>query len=416
MTQPTRGHRLETLLIAERFPPRISGRSSILRDLVANLPGERTVVSTPGHRAARSLDNALPASVQRAPTLFFGQGQVGKRIWRAHLEWGLRRRRPGLVVAFDVRPDGEIAREIREAHGIPYLLHLDAPRLHELRMRLAKGGDGSKGDRRVVEDAAGIVTSSHTCRLEAYRLGIPPHRLDVIPAGVDLERFHPGPPSPRLAERVKTEGGPVVLAVVGDSPSKDLETVLRAFAVAKGSIRGLTLVVVGLQEPRPWRKMLGELRVDRSVHFTGPVPDAQIPEWYRLADAFLMAHHEERESPIVQGVEVCFLEAMATGLPVLATRTPATEELVPPDDAGILVDPRAHAKLGKAMADLLGTPETARQMGERGRRRAEGTHDARVCGRLFRDLLEVTYYRRLRLGTLDPAPDAVPSVSARPAA
>jgi phosphatidylinositol alpha-1,6-mannosyltransferase len=415
LTERTRGHTLETLLVAERFPPRISGRSSILRELVAHLPGERTVVSTPGHRAARSLDRALPAEVRRAPTLFFGSTGIGERIWRAHLGWTLRRRRPGLLVAFDVRPDGVIAHEILKSHEIPYLLHLDAPRLAEVRHRIREG-EGGKRLRRILTDAVGVVTSSRTCWLEAYRLGIPPHRLEVVPAGVDLERFHPGPKSGELAKRLGVEKGPVLLSVVGDSPSKDFETILRAFSAARGTKRGLKLVVVGLDEPRSWKKLLRNLRIDRAVRFVGPVPVSEMPEYYRLADAFLMAHREDPASRVVQGVEVCFLEALATGIPVLATRTPATEELVPADEVGILVEPEAHQRLGKATIDLLQNEELRRAMSERARQRAEATHDARECGRAFRELLEVVYFRRLRLGELEPAPGAVAAGSARPAA
>ncbi len=417
MTESTRGHALETLLISERFPPRISGRSSILRELVANLPGDRTVVSTPGHRSARALDRKLPAEIRRAPAFRVLPKSLNQQIWHRHLEWTLSRRPPGLVVAFDVHPDGGIAHDILKKSGTPYLLHLDAPRLFEVRMRLQTGGEGAKRLRRILDDAAGIVTSSRACWLEAYRLGIPPHHIEIIPAGVNLERFKPGERSNEFAKRIGLpERGPVLLSVVGDSRSKDLETVLRAFPVARGQIRGLSLVVAGLADPGPWRKLLSSQRIERAVHFAGSVTDDRMPDLYRLADAFLLAHREDRDSRAVQGVEVCFLEALASGLPILATNTPATEELAPSDEVGLLVEPGAHTKLGKATADLLKDQPACETMGQAAREKAVELHDARECGRAFREHLEVVYFRRLRLGELEPAPGALPAGSARPAA
>ncbi len=373
-------------------------------------------MSTPGHRDARRVDRAIPADVRRSPNFLFAGRRLGRRLWCAHLEWTLRRQRPGLIVAFDIRPDGEIAQGLRKKHDVPYVLHLDGPRLAEVRKRIAKGGESASRLQKILDGASSIITSSRACWLEAYRLGILPHRLEIIPPGVDLKRFHPGERSAALAERVGLRRGPALLTLAGGSAGRDLETVLRAFAVIGGQRRDSTLVVVGPEDSRPWKKLVRQLRIDRSVKFVGAIPDADMPEWYRMADALLMAHRAPGESVPAQGVEVSILEAMASGLPVFATRTPATEELVPTDDLGVLVDPGAHAKLGKAAAAILGDQEAVREMGEAARKHAETAHDAVRCGQTLRELLEAIYFRRLRLGELEAVPDIVGAGSARPAA
>jgi glycosyltransferase involved in cell wall biosynthesis len=324
----------------------------------------------------------------------------------------LRRRRPGISVAFDIYPDGEIARGIRRKHDVPYLLHLDAPRLLHARNEIQAAKETGRRFRRIIDDAEGIVTFSRVCRLEAYRLGVRPHNLDVVPPGVDVERFRPGPPPPELKKRLGAERGPVLLTVVDDVPSQDLETVFRAFAVVRGQRRGAVLVVVGEEEARSGRKLLRTLRIDRAVRFVGDVPADALPDYYRLASLYLGAHREDRDAWILQGVDAAFLEAMATGLPIAATRTPVIEELIPSDEVGVLVDPGAHNKLGKSAGDLLQSRERMESFARRARERAETRHDVRRSGASFRELLEVIYFRRLGRGTLEPLREPAPTESA----
>ncbi|HMB71226.1 MAG TPA: glycosyltransferase family 4 protein, partial [bacterium] len=250
-------------------------------------------------------------------------------------------------------------------------------------------------------------------RLEAYRTGVLPHHLHVIPPGVDLQRFSPGERPAELASRLAVGRGGVLVTVAG-GPATDLLTVFRAFAAIRGAHRSTSLVVVGAADERHWKKELRQLRVDRSVHFTGPVPPGDMPDHFRLGDLYLAAHKEDPDNGVAQGCGLPLVEAQACGLPVVATRTPVTEEVAPPGEVGTLVEPEAHAKLAKAAGDLLGADDRRTALAAAAREHAEQVHDARVTAADFRELREVIYLRRLGLGNHEPT--SSPEGSGRSAA
>jgi glycosyltransferase involved in cell wall biosynthesis len=150
------------------------------------------------------------------------------------------------------------------------------------------------------------------------------------------------------------------------------------------------------------------------VIFAGTVSEDALPDYYRLADLFVLAHHENREAGVVAGVEVAFAEALASGLPVVATRAGSAEEFVASEDVGVLVEAEAHAKLARAALDVLRTTEDHEELRRAARQRAVEEYAADARAARFREFLEVVYYRRLSRGRL--AHEEEPQPAARPAA
>ena len=106
------------------------------------------------------------------------------------------------------------------------------------------------------------------------------------------------------------------------------------------------------------------------IHFPGPVLRDTLPDLYRAADLFVLpAVHDSRGN--VDGLPNVILEAMASGLPVVASGISGIPLAVEPERTGLLVPERDAAALGAALLSLLAAPERAREMGERGRRKAE---------------------------------------------
>jgi glycosyltransferase involved in cell wall biosynthesis len=136
-----------------------------------------------------------------------------------------------------------------------------------------------------------------------------------------------------------------------------------------------------------------------------------MPDWYRAADVFAIAHRNERSPGDVAGVPVALLEAMASGLPVVGTKSPAIEEIARADEEALLVEPEAHAKLAKSVLTLVRSAETSTSFASRARARAESEFGAVRYGRDFREYLEVLYFRRLGRGTLDRGEPAVPAAT-----
>jgi glycosyltransferase involved in cell wall biosynthesis len=273
------------------------------------------------------------------------------------------------------------------------VLRLEIEQLMELRRHQRGGGAEAERAGSLVEDAAAILVPSRTAWLEAYKLHTRPHDIEEIPPGVDLEVFRPGPASPEVLLRLDATGDPVLLAAGDADPSVDLETILRAFAVVHAQHRQALLLLSGVGTPP--RELLESLRIDRGVRVVKPGEVAPA-ELMRAAKLLLLAHRLGNDEASAQRTGSSLLEAMACGVPVVATRTPATVEMVPEDEAGELVDPGAHAKLGRAALEVLEDASQYAAMSARAREIAGERYDVRANAARLGEFLDVLLSRRLR--------------------
>ena len=205
-----------------------------------------------------------------------------------------------------------------------------------------------------------IVPSEHSRDSAAEVCGVPAERIAVIPWGVS-ERFHPRPAPPeRLRERFGIDG-PYVVCVGTLEPRKNLPVLLEAFARLPGDLRDHRLVLIG---GSGWKTSTfgGALAAlgDRAV-LTGYVADDELVELVSSAACF--AH-----PALFEGFGFPVLEAMACGTPVVSSDGGALREVV--GDSGLLVDPRDAGGLAEAIARVLGSPELAADLRERGLARA----------------------------------------------
>jgi glycosyltransferase involved in cell wall biosynthesis len=189
--------------------------------------------------------------------------------------------------------------------------------------------------------------------------GIAASRLWTIKNGIDVERFSYSGPSP---------DGPVV-AVARLSPEKDIANLLRAAALAAPDDPGLKVAVAGngpcLAE---LEQLVTELGIQERVAFLGEVRD--VPALLARARMFVLPSQSE-------GISLTLLEAMACGLPAVATRVGGTPEVVLEGQTGLLVPPRDPAALAQAIAHVGGDPELGLRMGRAGRERVQQHFDVR---------------------------------------
>jgi glycosyltransferase involved in cell wall biosynthesis len=167
---------------------------------------------------------------------------------------------------------------------------------------------------------------------------------EVVSNGVDLARFSPGPAQDVLRRRYQLPAGqPVILSVGRLSGEKRLDVLL---AAARRLTRPATLVIAGTgAQESLLRRRAAQHNQAGKVVFTGHVPDADLPGLYRLADVFAIASESELQS-------LAAMEAMATGLPVVAADACALPELVRHDRNGFLFPP-GRADLLAGYLDLL---------------------------------------------------------------
>lgn len=216
-----------------------------------------------------------------------------------------------------------------------------------------------------------IVAVSDTVRNDLVELGIPPERIHVIPNGVDTKEFAPGPGN--RTEFGLPSNSPVAL-FVGDiqSPIKNLETALEALA----KVPQLHLAVAGKVKGSPYPALAADLGVADRTHFMGFQHD--IPALMRSADVFVLPSHQDAFGLVVT-------EAMASGLPVIVSRSVGASCLVTPE-VGVIIDPADDSTLlAQAFADLASNPARRRRMGNAARRAAREVSWSRM-GERYLDL------------------------------
>jgi glycosyltransferase involved in cell wall biosynthesis len=192
-------------------------------------------------------------------------------------------------------------------------------------------------------------------------LGAPPARTRVIYGGADPRRFTPGPGGER-------DG---VLFVGRLTPHKGVDRLLRALP-AGASLR---IVGSGGHDPHPpereYPALLRRLAEGRDVAFLGPVPDAALPELYRRAAVLALPSQERtcygREVHASELLGLVALEAMASGTPVVASRTGGLAEVVVDGETGFLVAPGDQEALGDRLALLLSDRRLAARLGANAR-------------------------------------------------
>jgi sugar transferase (PEP-CTERM/EpsH1 system associated) len=212
---------------------------------------------------------------------------------------------------------------------------------------------------RVAGWADRIVSVSRDSTELALKQGLPQEKLLTIHNGIDLSRFSPNLPHAT---------GPAVF--VGRlSPEKDIPTLLRAAAIATREEPSFRLLLAGdgpsMSELQHLTTQLGA--GDR-IGFLGQTSDVADV----LADASLFAL-----SSITEGLSLAILEAMASGLPVVATAVGGNAEIVVEGETGLLVPPKSPKALAAAMLKIYRQPELARCMGAAGRKRVENHFDSR---------------------------------------
>lgn len=185
--------------------------------------------------------------------------------------------------------------------------------------------------------------------------GAPAGRVQTIANGIDPGLFLPS------SKPEKTAGRPVVVAAARVFPLKDIETMIRAAAVAREKLPDVEFLVYGsLDADKPYvercRALIAELELERTFVFAGH--HNKPADLYNEGDISAL-------SSISEGFPYTVLESMACARPVVATDVGGVREAL--EDFGILVPPRDHEAFGEACVTLLTNPELRARMGRQAR-------------------------------------------------
>jgi phosphatidylinositol alpha-1,6-mannosyltransferase len=179
------------------------------------------------------------------------------------------------------------------------------------------------------------------------------YRARIVPPSIDLSLFQPGPKRPDLLERHRLNGRKVIMTVgrlVARERYKGFDEVLNVLPELARAEPTIIYLVVGDGNDRSrLESKASQLGVRDRVVFTGYVDEGDKADYFRLADAYVMPSRGE-------GFGIVFLEAMACGVPVVASLADASREAIRNGALGLAVDPDSPNEICQAVLQTLACP------------------------------------------------------------
>jgi glycosyltransferase involved in cell wall biosynthesis len=192
-------------------------------------------------------------------------------------------------------------------------------------------------------------------------IGLNPAKVRVVPNGVDLARIDAARPGPEVRRDLGLPEEVPVVGLVGrlDHWGKGHKELFTALAQLKERWPCQALIVGGGRRMEEIKQAAADLGLAGEVHFLGARQD--VPDLLQAMDIFVLPSYSE-------GVSLALLEAMAAGLPVIATAVGGTPEAVTDGVTGLLIPSRDAGALAEALERLLSDPALAKNLGENARK------------------------------------------------
>ncbi|MCG5434867.1 glycosyltransferase family 4 protein [Micromonospora foliorum] len=349
-----------TLLITNDFPPRPGGIQSFVHNLAVRQPAGSVVVYASSWRGAAKFDADQPFEVVRERTrvllptpLIARRAARLARAYDCDTVWFGAAAPLGLLAA-GLRRRAGIHRVVAQTHGHE-VGWAAVPAARPALRRIGRGVD--------VTTYLGEYTRS---RLARVLDGVT--ELRRLAPGVDVDTYHPTVDGEQVRARLGLTDRPVVVCVSRLVPRKGQDTLIRALPEIRRRVPDAALLIVG---GGPYRATLEKLArqtgVERDVVFTGTVPSVELPAHYAAGDVYAMPCRTRNRGLDVEGLGIVYLEASATGLPVVAGDSGGAPDAVREEETGYVVRGRDVAQLADRVARLLADRDLARQLGAAGR-------------------------------------------------
>lgn len=349
------------LVVTNDFPPRPGGIQTFVHELVRRLPADDVVVYASTWRDCESFDAAQPFRVVREDTkVLLPTPAVRRRAVSL-----LGEHRCDAVLFGAAAPLGLLAPTLREsgAKRIVALTHgheagwaqLPGPR-HLLR----RIGDGV--------DTVTYLGEYTRSRIATALSSSAAEGMVQLTPGVDTAVFGPDADGRAMVRARHSLGDrPVVVCVSRLMPRKGQDVLIKVWPQVREQVAGAALLIVGGGPSRKaLQRLVSERNLERDVVLTGSVAFAELPAHYAAGDVFAMPARTRHRGLDVEGLGIVYLEASATGLPVIAGDSGGAPDAVLPGETGVVVHGRVSAAVQQQVVALLTDSERRARMGERG--------------------------------------------------
>ncbi len=357
---------VKSLLVSHRyFPPQRGGISHFMASVASALGPRRVccLTSVPSDgREATIEDQGI--RVYRSPSAFSDVAAVQTIGLGLTLSQIMLRDRPQ-VIQLAMAYEGFLGLWAERYLRLPFVVYahgneiLDAMKSDYAKPRLA------------LQRASRVFANSRFTADLVRDAGVDPGKIDIIRPGCDTDRFCPREPDKAFRDRILgARGASRVLLTVGLECLKGHDMVIRALPRLLKTIPDVTYLIAGAGPSDGLDALARECGVRDHVVFLGLVPEEDLPDIYALSDVFVMPSRQNLAIHSVEGFGLVYLEASASGKPVIGGRSGGVPDAVVDGVTGLLVDPVDPDDIANALCTLLSRPELSRELGENGRRRA----------------------------------------------
>jgi len=370
-----------TLVVTNDFPPRLGGIQTFVEELVRRRPADSVVVYTSSWGDTWKHDRVQPYPIVRyRRSVLLPTPHVAHRCVQ-------------LMHAYDcdsvlfgaAAPLGLLGPRLREA-GARRIIALTHG--HEAGWAGIPGGSPLL---RRIGDGVDVVTylGAYTgARIAAALSPQAAARMSQLTPGVDDTFFTPSVDGSAVRERYGLTGRKVIVCVSRLMPRKGQDVLIRALPAIRSRVGDAALLIVG---SGPYRRQLDalvdSLRLGPHVVMAGAVPWAALPAHYAAGDVFAMPCRTRNRGLDVEGLGIVYLEASATGLPVIAGDSGGAPDAVLDRESGYVVAGRDVAAVADRISGVLTDPALAARLGARGRSWVEEQWRWERSAERFADLL-----------------------------
>ncbi len=373
-----------TLVITNDYPPRAGGIQSFVHGLVERQPADSMVVLAPQWHGSEDFDAAQRNPVVRYPhSVMLPTPDVARKAQRIARNFGATR-----VLFGATAPLGLLAPGLRR-HGIERIVGITHG--HEAAWASTPG---SRSVIRRIGKSTDTITylGEYTRRLLAQALNARAQRaMRRLVPGVDAQTFNPAQreDAATLRERYGLGDRQVIVCVSRLMPRKGQDTLIHALPMIRREVPDAALLIVG---GGPYRGTLDELVTRTGQHddvvITGSVSFDELPAHYGAGDVFAMPCRTRNRGWDVEGLGIVYLEASATGLPVVAGDSGGAPDAVVPGETGYVVPGGSPVAVARPLIEILKDPALAAELGAKGREWIETDWKWSTMAQRLADLLD----------------------------
>lgn len=355
-----------TLVVTNDFPPRVGGIESFVLAMVRRMPADSVVVHTARQEGDAAFDAGLSFPVIRDPSrLMVPSPAITKRSVAVARDMGCESvwfgaAAPLGLMARPLKDRGGVQRTVASTHG------------HEVWWARTPGARALLHRIGETNDVLTYLGSYTRRQISTALSSAAAARMVQLTPGVDVDAFNPAVDGTPVRELYGLGIRPVIVCVSRLVRRKGQDMLIRAMPRIRRRVPDAALLIVG---DGPMRKQLvalaREKKVADHVVFAGRHPWEALPPFFAAGDVFCMPTRTRRGGFEVEGLGIVYLEASATGLPIVVGSSGGAPDTVRPGETGVVVDGSSPRAVADRLTALLLDRHVTRRMGVNGRRWVE---------------------------------------------